>query len=1063
MDDDVDETWTCVDVDTTMINEDDSDNDNSSTVVVSRVSSPLSIQFQEVRAVSPPPIQVSWPVSLPWFQFQNVYIKDPTKMMFLLKECNIKAIAKGENTAYVAMVGSRNFELNTSNAAGITRAAAEIGKSMPQSVAGEHSATMEILAGGGETLEAKLEVFRLLAYQLSNNLIEGVEDGEGEEIESKFERIVRMFREVNLPRKLWVKVFSEEHDRTTAAFVEGLFEAAIVTSSLDIAEALLKVGADPDQPIQGGMMGTVERPIQYTVDTGARCVEMAGLLVKAGADVDGVTEDNEASALHITAKRGTLKMAKLLVENGADIRRWVPPQYCNDPVSGFTPLTFAAGRSKHMDRTSHDEIAEPADEGVAIVTAESEGLRILRYLLSLHDCRKDRDILQDALTVAAHQGRADMVELLLAAGARVNEENSSGFTALQTAVWQNYSTLKIASMFLKLGADPNCGSKLSALHMAAAKCDSRFVELLVDNGANINSHITLVPEEDGPILGLHFRDRRQTDLNKIIAHLHTPLQLALHKLPKTLCPPTKSDTGAMILLNAGANFIGGELVQAVDFNNETLVQAILDRGIDINEKSWKGCTALQVCLDSGYGNLAAYLLRNGARLQGGELFSAFKTGQQGLVNVLLANGASLQDTGPNGESILEASCLGQKWQQMFWSIKHGPTRYDSAALCAAVCNFKAGSSITPIRNLLRQRKFGKVDRLFEGTAVGCAAYRASWPVLSCLLDLEELNTCIVPLRGYYGYTNLILHYHYLLGQNYKNQFWHDSSMIRCSALVPAIMRGNWEIVQSLLDARYRPDGLSLLVAIEKCTELEISKLISNGADVNARVHRDLDTPLQLASRRKRVELVRLFLDHGADVNALAAIGVPTLDHWGEGPNELPPRSALQAAVEHGHLELIEMLLAAGADVNGQLSPDAGATALQLAAAKGYLGIAKQLLERGAQIDAARAGTKGRTALEAAAEHGRLDMVQFLLENGAKTEGDGAWQYHRAIGFASRNGHLTIARLLEDWRDWTPNDYERGSFDDLLDDEFEDRYYDRMLRDDDSDLDTGGEEDFYWRS
>jgi ankyrin repeat protein len=67
------------------------------------------------------------------------------------------------------------------------------------------------------------------------------------------------------------------------------------------------------------------------------------------------------------------------------------------------------------------------------------------------------------------------------------------------------------------------------------------------------------------------------------------------------------------------------------------------------------------------------------------------------------------------------------------------------------------------------------------------------------------------------------------------------------------------------------------------------------------------------------------------------------------PNELRPRSALQAAVEHGHLLLIDELLAAGADVNGPWAMDGGASALQLGAAKGYLGIARRLLELGRRI------------------------------------------------------------------------------------------------------------------
>lgn len=183
----------------------------------------------------------------------------------------------------------------------------------------------------------------------------------------------------------------------------------------------------------------------------------------------------------------------------------------------------------------------------------------------------------------------------------------------------------------------------------------------------------------------------------------------------------------------------------------------------------------------------------------------------------------------------------------------------------------------------------------------------------------------------------------------------------------------------------------------------------------------IDTLLQLTVRLNRVEAVRLLLDYGADVNALSAVLVPTHEQSGQpdpDPNELLPRTALQAAIELGDLQLIDMLFAVSAVVNGSWAQDAGATALQLAAAKGHLGVVRRLLSLGAHVDARRAEISERTALESAAEQGRLDTVQFLLEVGSKTTGDwGRWQYPRAIGFAMKNGRGSVKSLLRDWREW----------------------------------------------
>jgi Ankyrin repeat len=227
----------------------------------------------------------------------------------------------------------------------------------------------------------------------------------------------------------------------------------------------------------------------------------------------------------------------------------------------------------------------------------------------------------------------------------------------------------------------------SALHMAAANEDADLAQLLVDNGADSDASITLLPYRDAHTLGPHFQGaQRQPQIREAMAHLHTPFHLALYRNRDAVSCCTKTDKGAMILLQVDAKLSGRKLVQAVDFDSEVLVQTLLDRGADVSEESWNGSTALQACLRAGHSSLAGILLRAGARLKGSELFSAFKAGQRKLIDILLANGASLQDPGPNGESTLEAAWSSQRWQQMFWAIQHVPSPYDSGALCAAVCS-----------------------------------------------------------------------------------------------------------------------------------------------------------------------------------------------------------------------------------------------------------------------------------------------------------------------------------------------------------------------------------------
>ena len=109
-----------------------------------------------------------------------------------------------------------------------------------------------------------------------------------------------------------------------------------------------------------------------------------------------------------------------------------------------------------------------------------------------------------------------------------------------------------------------------------------------------------------------------------------------------------------------------------------------------------------------------------------------------------------------------------------------------------------------------------------------------------------------------------------------------------------------------------------------------------------------------------------------------------------------------------------MLLQKGADVNAPPSREAGFTALQAASIRGHLAVAIYLLDAGADINSPGSDVKGRTALQGAAENGRLDVVALLLENDNEMEGF----YERcedAAGFAEREGHMIIARMLRGYR------------------------------------------------
>lgn len=235
------------------------------------------------------------------------------------------------------------------------------------------------------------------------------------------------------------------------------------------------------------------------------------------------------------------------------------------------------------------------------------------------------------------------------------------------------------------------------------------------------------------------------------------------------------------------------------------------------------------------------------------------------------------------------------------------------------------------------------------------------------------------------------------------------------------------LLRELLLAGLRPNtilGFQVMYA-KRFDHLEL--LLSHGLQVNRRFAWSI-TMLQFAAQAENIELARRLLKKGANVNSPPAWEIHTPLSYAtpigamiSAISEDSNRDPLQTAVTSGNLELVELFLSAGANVNARIAPDAGATALQISCIKGSIGITNLLISHGADVNAAGAGRNGRTALEGAAEHGRLDTVQLLLENGCKINGPDRIQYIRAVGFARLECHFGLATELEILGDWSEED------------------------------------------
>jgi ankyrin repeat protein len=125
---------------------------------------------------------------------------------------------------------------------------------------------------------------------------------------------------------------------------------------------------------------------------------------------------------------------------------------------------------------------------------------------------------------------------------------------------------------------------------------------------------------------------------------------------------------------------------------------------------------------------------------------------------------------------------------------------------------------------------------------------------------------------------------------------------------------------------FSPDGFTALHLAAFFGKIEIARaLIDAGARVDAYTTNDLaNQPLHAAAAGRNVEICRLLLAGGADVNAT--------QHGGFTP--------LHEAAQHGDDEMVELFLSAGADPT--ISVADGGTAADLAEAAGHHDVAVRL-------------------------------------------------------------------------------------------------------------------------
>jgi ankyrin repeat protein len=168
-----------------------------------------------------------------------------------------------------------------------------------------------------------------------------------------------------------------------------------------------------------------------------------------------------------------------------------------------------------------------------------------------------------------------------------------------------------------------------------------------------------------------------------------------------------------------------------------------------------------------------------------------------------------------------------------------------------------------------------------------------------------------------------------------------------------------------------------------------------GIDINERGVTNSTTLLDIAAERNNVAVLKYLLDHGADVEA-----TPGLSDRKYG------LTALHHAAYFDAIDAANFLILRGARIDAHIAEDsshiATPTPLILAAQSGHLRMVQVLLAHGADVNAMYG--RNQTAISDALGYGHVDVAHLLIDRGAKLTA-------RGLNDAAMQGHADSVRLM----------------------------------------------------
>ncbi|KAG9856706.1 hypothetical protein KCU98_g1307, partial [Aureobasidium melanogenum] len=448
----------------------------------------------------------------------------------------------------------------------------------------------------------------------------------------------------------------------------------------------------------------------------------------------------------------------------------------------------------------------------------------------------------------------------------------------------------------------------------------------------------------------------------------------------------------------------------------------------------ESCDPVYAAISSGNAEIASMILERGYKFSSQQKFeeclslAAFRGHADLMLSML--QGINSVSTSKQTHDVLQVALYGRNEREVNVLIVgyediNAQTGYFGNALHAAIC----GGSLNLVKLVLAQGANLHTRGRFGYSLRAAVAFGHEEIVRWLLLDKgldpniqdEELGDCLqtAASKGHLAIMTLLLDQGANVGGSggvYKN------------ALQAASFEGHQGAVQLLLSnhANMRSRGRyrnALQAAVYGASSNVVKILVEHGSEWDLPLHNqwmqrmpvpgrlllpepwheswsDEAGPLEAAALTGNLSLVQLLIGQGTPIDCKS---------WSAGePGSLGcGYTALQVAARHGHTEVVDCLLDAGADLD--MSSRCFASALHASIQGSNFLLAERFLERGAKIDQFW-GPRYGNCLQISSDQGDLPGVKFLIDNGANVNGPHGLN-GTALQRSSDGGHVEIVKLL----------------------------------------------------